>query len=73
MEAKTAQTIQKVCRPIRILVGLALIITGVITGIVWFYLGVIPLLAGIVNFCPTCIITKKCDIDLSDKDESASS
>jgi hypothetical protein len=41
---------------------LALIIAGVATGIVWFYLGVIPLIAGIANFCPLCIITKKCDL-----------
>ena len=54
--------IRKVCRVVRIVVGLALIVTGVITGIYWFYLGVIPLIAGIVNFCPLCIITKKCDL-----------
>ncbi|MBN2896897.1 MAG: DUF2892 domain-containing protein [Campylobacterales bacterium] len=54
--------IRKVCRPIRIVVGLALIATGFITGIVWFYLGVIPLIAGLANFCPLCIITKKCDL-----------
>ncbi len=54
--------IRKVCRPIRIVLGLALIITGYITGIVWFYLGVIPLIAGLTNFCPLCIISKKCDL-----------
>jgi len=54
--------IRKNCRVIRIVVGLALIVTGVVTGNAWFYLGVIPLIAGIVNFCPLCIITKKCDI-----------
>lgn len=52
-----------ICRPIRIVVGLALIIAGVVTGIKWFYLGIIPLIAGLVNFCPACIITKKCDIE----------
>ena len=52
-----------ICRPIRIVVGLALIITGFVTGINWFYLGIIPLIAGLVNFCPACIITKKCDIE----------
>ena len=66
MEAKTAQTIQKICRPIRIVVGLSLIIAGVATGIVWFYLGIIPLIAGIINFCPICIITKKCDLDINE-------
>jgi hypothetical protein len=54
--------IRKICRPIRIVIGLALIGAGVATGINWFYLGVIPLIAGIANFCPLCIITKKCDI-----------
>ncbi len=50
-----------ICRPIRIVAGLALIAYGVYSGNQWFYLGVIPLIAGLVNFCPTCIITKKCD------------
>jgi hypothetical protein len=61
--------IRKVCRPIRIVLGLGLITTGVITGIVWFYLGVIPLIAGLANFCPLCIITKKCDIPETQKEE----
>ncbi len=55
--------IKKVCRPIRIVLGLGLITTGVITGIVWFYLGIIPLIAGLANFCPLCIITKQCDLE----------
>jgi len=53
--------IRKVCRPIRIVVGLTLIGIGVYTGNQWFYLGIIPLIAGLANFCPLCIITKKCD------------
>ena len=56
--------IRAVCRPIRIVLGLALIGAGVYTGINWFYLGVIPLIAGLSNFCPLCIITKKCDVEL---------
>ena len=52
-----------ICRPIRIVVGLALIGAGVYTGIAWFYLGVFPLIAGLANFCPACIITKKCDVE----------
>ena len=55
--------IRAVCRPIRIVLGLALIGAGVYTGINWFYLGIIPLIAGLSNFCPLCIITKKCDIE----------
>ncbi len=56
--------IRAVCRPIRIVIGLALIGAGVYTGINWFYLGVIPLIAGLSNFCPLCLITKKCDVEL---------
>ena len=55
--------VRAVCRPIRIVLGLALIGVGVYTGINWFYLGVIPLIAGLSNFCPLCLITKKCDIE----------
>ena len=54
--------IRKICRPIRIVLGLALILTGIMTGIVWFYLGIIPLIAGLTNFCPLCIISKKCNL-----------
>lgn len=54
--------IRSFCKVFRIFIGLALIIAGVVTGIVWFYLGVIPLLAGLFNFCPLCIISKKCDL-----------
>lgn len=54
--------IRKNCRVIRIVVGIALIITGFITSNAWFYLGILPLIAGIANFCPLCIITKKCSI-----------
>jgi len=53
--------IRSFCRVFRIILGIALIITGVITGTYWFYLGVIPLVAGLTNFCPLCIISKKCD------------
>ena len=54
--------IRKFCRSFRIVLGLALIGYGVYSGNQWFYLGVIPLIAGLVNFCPLCIITKQCDI-----------
>ena len=54
--------IRAICRPIRIVVGLAAIAYAVYSGNQWFYLGVIPLIAGLANFCPLCIITKKCDI-----------
>jgi len=54
--------IRKTCRPIRIIAGIAFIATGIITGNAWFYLGVVPFIAGLVNFCPLCSITKKCTI-----------
>ncbi len=54
--------IRKNCRVIRIVLGLVLIATGFITGNAWFYLGILPLIAGIANFCPTCIISKKCSV-----------
>jgi hypothetical protein len=54
--------IRSFCRKFRIFIGIALIIAGVVTGIKWFYLGIIPLIAGLTNFCPLCIITKKCDV-----------
>jgi hypothetical protein len=53
---------KSICRVVRILVGLALIVAGVVTGIYWFYLGVLPLLVGVVNVCPLCQITGKCDL-----------
>jgi len=52
--------IRAFCRPLRIVLGIVLIAVGFFTGIAWFYLGVIPLIAGLADFCPTCIISKKC-------------
>lgn len=54
--------IRSVCRVVRITIGLALIIAGFITGILWFYLGVLPLIAGVTNFCPICQFTNKCEL-----------
>ncbi len=56
------EKMRKVCRPFRIIIGLILIGVGFFTGNAWFYLGVIPLLAGLTNFCPACILSKKCDL-----------
>jgi len=55
-------TIRNICRPFRIILGLTLIGYGLYSGNGWFYLGVIPLIAGILNFCPLCKITKQCNI-----------
>jgi len=54
--------IRNVCSNVRIIVGIILIAIGFYTDNHWFYLGIIPLIAGIVKFCPICIITKKCSI-----------
>ena len=50
------------CSKFRIAIGIILILVGFYTGIAWFYLGILPLLAGLANFCPLCIISKKCTI-----------
>ena len=52
--------IRNFCRPFRIVIGLILIAIGFFMDNAWFYLGVIPLIAGLVDFCPVCIISKKC-------------
>ncbi len=52
--------IRSFCRPFRIVIGLVLISIGYFTGNIWFYLGVIPFVAGVLDFCPVCIISKKC-------------
>jgi hypothetical protein len=54
--------VRSTCRVIRLVVGLALITAGVILENPWCYLGIIPIIASIANFCPLCIITKKCSI-----------
>ena len=56
------QKIRSICRPFRIFLGSALIGYGVYSGNSWFYLGVIPLIAGLANFCPLCKVTGQCDI-----------
>ena len=50
------------CKKFRILLGVVLIGFGIETGNGWFFLGFIPLIAGLVNFCPLCMITKKCTV-----------
>ncbi|MBU1927616.1 DUF2892 domain-containing protein [bacterium] len=59
--------IRSFCRVFRVVIGLVLIVTGVIQlgamdAAPWFFLGLLPLLAGLFNFCPLCIISKKCDL-----------
>jgi len=54
--------LRKFCRPFRITAGALLISIGVYSGNAWFYLGVVPLIAGLTNFCPLCKITQQCEI-----------
>ena len=54
--------IRKFCRPFRIIFGTTLIGIGAYTGNPWFYLGAVPLVAGIMNFCPLCKVTGQCNI-----------
>lgn len=58
----TFDKIKSFCKKFRIALGLVLIFTAIMTGNPWFYLGVIPLIAGLLDFCPLCIITKKCSV-----------
>jgi len=64
MDVKKVKTF---CRTFRIALGAGLIGYGVYSGNAWFYLGVIPLVAGLVNFCPLCKITGQCELIGADK------
>ena len=57
-----AKKIRSICMPFRIILGSALIGYGFGTGNAWFYLGLIPLAAGLLNFCPICKITGQCEL-----------
>jgi len=59
----TFEKMRAFCRPFRIVLGIVLIAIGFFTGNAWFYLGVLPLIAGLANFCPACIISKQCDLN----------
>ena len=59
--------IRAFCKPFRIVIGLVLIAIGFFIDNAWFYLGVIPLIAGLIDFCPVCIISKKCTPKYDDK------
>ena len=57
-----AKKMSKFCRPFRIVLGAGLVGYGVYSGNSWFYLGAIPLIAGLINFCPLCGITGQCPV-----------
>lgn len=60
--------IKTFCRKFRITLGLVLVIAGIVLYMnnvpyaKWLFLGIIPFLVGVTNFCPLCLITKRCDI-----------
>ena len=60
--------IRSFCRTFRVLIGIVAIATGFYFTAeeevynMWFALGAMPLIAGLTNFCPLCIITKKCTV-----------
>ena len=59
--------LQNVPRSFRIIIGLIAIAIGYFTndGALswsWWYLGVVPLIIGLTNYCPLCSLTNKCSI-----------
>lgn len=63
----TFEKIRNFCRTFRIILGLAILTIGFLLGdgtlsLGLWWLGLLPLIAGLVNFCPICIISKKCDL-----------
>jgi len=63
----TFDKIRDFCRSFRIILGVAVLAIGFLLGdgslnLGWWYLGLLPLIAGLMNFCPICIISKKCSI-----------
>jgi len=68
VELNTYDKIKLFCIKFRIIFGIVILILGfyfaneVSFYNFWFLLGIIPLTAGILKFCPLCLITKKCTI-----------
>lgn len=57
--------IRSFCRSFRIALGVIVLLIGYLLGdgslnLGWWWLGLLPLIAGLADFCPTCIISKKC-------------
>jgi hypothetical protein len=69
----TYDKIRSFCRKFRIAIGVVALALGfVFTGEgefynLWFALGIIPLAAGLADFCPICIITKKCSLKTTEE------
>jgi len=64
----TFDKIRAFCIPFRIVLGLSALGAGFFYTAddqfynTWFLLGLAPLTAGILKFCPICLITKKCSV-----------
>ena len=61
----TYDKIRSFCRKFRIIIGLVILTIGFLLGdgslnLGWWWLGLLPLIAGIIDFCPICIFSKKC-------------
>jgi dipeptide/tripeptide permease len=67
-ELNTFDKIKLFCSKFRIALGAVVLLLGFVYADeesmynLWFLLGAIPLTAGILKFCPICLITKKCTI-----------
>lgn len=48
----------KTDRTLRIIAGLAIIGWGVVTGNIWGVVGIVPLLTGIIRWCPAYVPLK---------------
>jgi hypothetical protein len=64
--------IRSFCSTFRIVLGLALIATGIYLSNYWFFLGIIPVIAGVTKFCPLCIISGKCDSPNKEEEKNES-
>lgn len=61
------EKIKTFSRSFRIIIGILAIGTGYLLsdGTLnwsWWYLGAIPLIVGLANYCPLCSLTNKCNI-----------
>jgi len=64
--------IRSFCSPFRIVLGLALIATGIYLSNYWFFLGIIPVIAGATKFCPLCMISGECDLPNKEEEKNES-
>ena len=55
----TTDEIKNILEITKISVGLGLLIQAFYSGNYWFYLGIIPLVAGVLNYCAISLLQKK--------------